>query len=186
MTLFLAGILLFFATHLGMALSRDLRDALIQSLGEIGYKAFYSFSSVSGIILIIIGWREADTSVLYVLPAFTRHITYLLVWIAFVLWAAAYLPTGKIAAAAKHPMVAGVKIWAFAHLLVNGDVRSVILFGAFLVFGVVDRIALKKRGVVGPSAGRVQNDVIALVLGTALYLLVAFVLHRYIAGVPLR
>ncbi|HNR78171.1 MAG TPA: NnrU family protein, partial [Parvularculaceae bacterium] len=103
-----------------------------------------------------------------------------------ILLAAAYLPKGKIAAAAKHPMLAGVKLWAFAHLLVNGEVRSILLFGTFLAFGVIDRIAVKKRNEPTPTAGPVSNDAIAAVAGLGAWLAIFFVLHPYIAGVPLR
>ncbi len=106
--------------------------------------------------------------------------------IAFVLLAAAQLPKGKIAAATKHPMLAGVKIWAFAHLLVNGEVRSVILFGSFLAYAVIDRIAVNKRGEQTPAAGPVRNDVMAIIVGVALYAAVFLYLHRWIAGVPLH
>jgi uncharacterized membrane protein len=103
-----------------------------------------------------------------------------------ILLAAAYLPKGKIAAAVKHPMLAGVKAWALAHLLVNGDVRSVLLFGSFLAYGVIDRIMVKRRGASTPAPGPVRNDLIAVVAGVAVWAAIYFHLHRYIAGVALR
>ncbi|PQA86837.1 NnrU family protein [Hyphococcus luteus] len=185
MTLFLVGLIIFFGAHLFTGLARGARGALVAKLGEMPYKGLYSLVSLAGFVLIIIGWKTADASVLYVTPAWTRHITYLLVLIAFILLAAAYLPAGKIAAAAKHPMLAGVKLWAFAHLLVNGEVRSVILFGAFLAYGVIDRIAVKKRGETGRAAGPVMNDGLAVVVGAGAYAAIAFWAHKYIAGVAL-
>lgn len=185
MILFFIGLAVFFGAHLFTGLARGPRGALIAKLGEMPYKGLYSLVSLAGFILIIIGWRTADASVLYATPFWMRHVVYLLVLIAFILLAAAYLPAGKIAAAAKHPMLAGVKIWAFAHLLVNGEVRSVLLFGAFLAYAVIDRIAVKKRGDMGRAAGPVMNDVFAVIVGAAAYAAVAFYGHQYIAGVAL-
>ena len=185
MTLFLLGLVIFFGAHLFTAFARGARAGVVAKLGDGPYKGLYSLVSLAGFILIIIGWRTADASVLYATPAWTRHVTYLLMLFAFILLAAAYLPAGKIAAAAKHPMLAGVKLWAFSHLLVNGEVRSVILFGAFLAYAVIDRIAVKKRGETGRAAGPVRNDAIAVVIGVAAFAAVAFYGHKYIAGVAL-
>lgn len=185
MTLFLLGLIIFFGAHLGAGLARGARGALIAKLGAMPYKGLYSLVSLAGFILIIVGWRTADASIFYVAPDWTRHITYLLVLLAFILLAAAYLPAGKIAAAAKHPMLAGVKLWAFGHLLVNGEVRSIILFGSFLAFAVIDRIAVKKRGETGRAAGPVMNDMIAVVVGVAAWAGVAFYGHKYITGIAL-
>lgn len=182
---FILGLLIFFGAHLFTAFARGARASLIAKLGEGPYKGLYSLVSLAGFVLIIIGWRTADAGLLYVAPGWARHITYALVLIAFILLAAAYLPAGRIAAAAKHPMLAGVKIWALAHLLVNGEIRSVILFGAFLAYAAIDRIAVKKRGETGRAAGPVSNDIIALAIGAVAFAAVAFWGHRYIAGVAL-
>lgn len=186
MILFLIGFVIFFGTHLWTALARRNREALIRKLGAGPYKGLYSLVSLAGFALIIAGWRGADASVLYAPPAWTKHVAYLLMLFALILLAAAYLPKGKIAAAAKHPMLAAVKFWAFAHLVANGEVRSVILFGAFLAFGVIDRIAVKRRGEPTPSAGAAVNDAMAIAAGAAAWAAIYFYLHPYIAGVPLR
>jgi len=185
MTLFILGLIIFFGAHLGMAAARDFRGSLIKSLGAMPYKGLYALVSLVGFVLIVKGWKTADTSILYTTPDFMRHVTYSLVLLGFILLAAAYLPAGKIAAAAKHPMLAGVKFWALGHLLVNGDVRSVLLFGSFLAFGVIDRILVKKRGETGRAAGPVTNDIIAVVVGVAAWAGVAFYGHKYITGVAL-
>ncbi|VAW06208.1 NnrU family protein, required for expression of nitric oxide and nitrite reductases (Nir and Nor) [hydrothermal vent metagenome] len=112
-------------------------------------------------------------------------MTYALMLIALILLVAAYVPAGRIAAAVKHPMLAAVKIWAFAHLLVNGEVRSVILFGAFLIFAVIARISAKRRGALTRAAGPWRNDGIAIVIGVAAYVGIVVYLHQYIAGVAL-
>lgn len=185
MAVFLAGLIIFFGSHLFTAWAQGPRDALVAHLGEGGYKGIYSLVALAGFVLIVMCWSDASAASLYVTPYWLRHVTYLLMLIALVLLAAAYLPAGKIAAATKHPMLAGVKVWAFAHLLVNGEVRSVILFGAFLAYAVIDRIAVKRRAAPTRAAGPIQNDVIAIVVGAAAYGVIAFWGHRYIAGVGL-
>lgn len=186
MTVFILGLAIFFGSHLWTALARKGRAGLIAKLGAGPYKGLYSLVALAGFALIVAGWRSADAADLYTTPDWMRQVTYLLMLIALVLLASAYLPKGKIAAAAKHPMLASVKIWAFAHLLVNGDVRSVILFGSFLAFAVLDRILVKKRGEPTPAAGPAANDAIAIAVGAAAWAAIFFVLHPYIAGVALR
>jgi uncharacterized membrane protein len=115
-----------------------------------------------------------------------RYVVQLLMLISLIFLASAYAPKGKIAHAAKHPMLLSVKIWAFAHLLVNGEVRSVILFGAFLAYGVLDRIAVKRRGEPVAAAGPAMNDLYSVAIGLAAWLAIYFFLHRYIGGVALR
>lgn len=184
MTLFVLGLIIFFATHVFTAAARGPREALIARLGAGPYRGLYSLLSIVGFALIVIGWPKADATVLYAAPFWTVHIVYLLMLIALVLLASAYLPKGRIAAAVKHPMLAGVKVWAFAHLLVNGEVRSVLLFGAFLAYAVFDRIAVKRRGAPVPAAGPVANDAIAAAVGAAAWAAIFLWLHPYIAGVP--
>lgn len=185
MALFLTGMAIFLGAHLFTGVARPARETMIQRFGANGYKGLFSIVSLVGFVLIIRGWPQADASVIYATPAFMRHIVYLLMPIALVLLASAYLPAGRIKAAVKHPMLAGVKIWAFAHLLVNGEVRSLILFGGFLAFAVIDRIAVKRRGEPTPGPGGAMNDVLAIIVGLGLTAVIMLYLHRYIAGVPL-
>ena len=185
MLILIAGLVVFFAAHYFTAVARSARDGLAQRLGEGPYKGAFALVSLAGFALIILGWRSADASLVYSPPAFLRHATLALMPFATILIVAAYAPAGRIAAAAKHPMLAAVKIWAFAHLLSNGELRSVLLFGAFLVFAVVDRIALKRRGAATPTPGPILNDGIAVVAGLAVYAAIYLWAHRWIAGVPL-
>lgn len=185
MTIFILGLIVFFATHLWTGLARGPRDALKAKLGDLPYRGLYSIVAAAGLALIIIGWRTADATALYTPPAWTRQVTYLLMLLALIALVATYLPKGRIAPALKHPMLAGLKLWAFAHLLANGEVRSVILFGAFLVYGVIDRIAAKRRGAPVPAAGPVVNDLIVIAVGVAVWVGIFFFAHRYIAGVAL-
>lgn len=186
MTIFVSGLIIFFGTHLFTPLMRSPREGLIRRLGAGGYRGLYSLMSAVGLALIVVGWPGADRTVLYVAPYWTVHIAYGLTLLAFVCLAAAYLPKGRIAAALKHPMLAGVKAWALAHLLVNGDVRSLLLFGGFLAYGVLDRIMVKRRGAPTPAPGPFRNDILAIMGGAAVWAAVYFWLHPYIAGVALR
>jgi uncharacterized membrane protein len=117
-------------------------------------------------------------------PNWTRHVTAALVWLAVVLVTAAYV-RGVIYKKLKHPMLAGVKLWAAAHLLANGDLGGIILFGSILAWAVYDRITLKRRSDPGGPpipAGGSTNDVIAVAVGTAVYLLLGFLFHPYVIG----
>ena len=129
MMIFILGLIIFFGAHFFTALMRPQRDALIAKLGAMPFRGLYSLVSLAGFVLIILGWPNADATVLYSPPYFLRHVTFALMAISIILLVAAYAPAGRIAAAVKHPMLAGVKVWAFAHLLSNGEVRSVLLFG---------------------------------------------------------
>ncbi|MEO1014792.1 MAG: NnrU family protein [Pseudomonadota bacterium] len=184
--LFFLGIALFFGAHGAMAVARPLRARLIERLGENGYRGAYSLVSLAGIVLLVMGWASAPATSLFYPPYWLRHVAYLFTLLGFIALASAYLPAGRIKAALKHPMLVGVKFWALAHLLVNGEIRSLALFGAFLAFGVIDRIAVKRRGEPTPAAGPPVNDAIAVGLGVLGWGAVYFFLHPLIAGVPLR
>jgi len=182
--MFWLGLAIFFGAHV-FTMQRGARAGLVARLGEKPYKGLYSLVALAGFVLIILGWPSASADALYVTPYWLRHVAFLLVPIGFVLLAAAYVPSGRIAAAAKHPMLAAVKIWAFAHLLVNGEVRSVALFGAFLAYAVVDRIAVKRRGEPTPPPGPVRNDLIAVGVGVAASAATFLWFHPAVLGVPL-
>jgi uncharacterized membrane protein len=186
MTFFLLGLFVFFAPHLATAFARRWRENAIKKYGVRRYKGVYSLVSALGFIMLVYGWRFADATLLYAPPSYMRYATQAFMLIALISLAAAYLPKGKIAGALKHPMLAAVKLWAFGHLLANGEARSVILFGAFLAYAVIDRVAAKKRGDPGASAGSARNDVLVVAVGVALWAAIYFVLHPYIAGVSLR
>ncbi|MEX0645293.1 MAG: NnrU family protein [Parvularculaceae bacterium] len=185
MAIFVLGLIIFFVPHLATAFARGARGKVVKALGAGPYKGTYSLVSAIGLGLIIWGWGRADATVLFVAPALALHVVYLLTLLALIALASAYLPKGRIAAALKHPMLAGVKLWALAHLIVNGDVRSLILFGSFLAYGVLDRIAVKLRNAPTPTAGPVVNDLYAVGVGAAVWAAIYFVLHPYIAGVPI-
>lgn len=185
MILLVLGLALFLGAHL-LTRARGVRAGLIASFGEGPYKIAYSLVSAAGLVLIVIGWKSAPYVELWSPPGWTRHLTILLMWPVFVLLAAYRLP-GHIRAKAKHPMLAAVKLWATAHLIANGDLASVILFGSFLAWSVVARIGLKREERLHgapPRPASWQNDVIALVIGTAIYLLFGSFLHPLLIGKP--
>jgi uncharacterized membrane protein len=182
------GLVLFIAVH-AFTTRRDQRAALVARIGEGPYKGLYSVLSLIGIVLMAWGYaryRATDWIDVWYPPAWTRHIVVTLMWPACICLVAAYVP-GDIKRVLKHPMLVGVKLWAFAHLLANGDLGSIILFGSFLAWAVFDRITLKRRSDPGappiPSGGR-RNDIIAVVVGTVLYLALGFLFHPLVIGVP--
>lgn len=181
------GLLLFLGMHSLAIFAPAQRDRLVASYGRPAFMAVYSLISLAGLVLIVYGYGQArlDPVVLYQPPAFLRHVAMLLMLIVFPGLLAAYLP-GKIQGMLVHPMLVAVKAWALAHLLVNGMLADVLLFGGFLVWAVVDRISLKRR----PESGAPQlptarfNDLIVVVGGIGVYLLFVFWLHPLLFGVP--
>jgi uncharacterized membrane protein len=184
----ITGLALFIGTHL-ITTRREARAGLIARLGAGGYRGLYAAASIVGVVLI--GWgfgiyRATGWVDVWYPPAWTRHVTVALMWIASICVVAAYSP-GRIKVALKHPMLVGVKLWAFAHLVSNGDLGSIILFASILGWAVFDRISLKRRTDPGsppiPVGGR-RQDIIALVGGTVLYLVLGFLFHPLVVGVP--
>jgi uncharacterized membrane protein len=157
-------------------------------MGEASYKGLFSLVSLIGIVLIGYGfarYRAAGYIDIWHPPSWTRRVNNILMWPAVVCVVAAYIP-GDIQRMLKHPMLVGTKLWAFGHLAANGDLGSIILFGSFLGWAGFDHIALKQRGDSGalfPHGGH-GNDVVAVVLGTLLYLALGYWFHPYVVGVP--
>jgi len=188
------GLALFLGVHT-LPAQWQWRARAIAALGEGGYKLVYALVSLLGIALIAWGFSHYRASgmidvweglcppqVLRVL----KHITTGLMLPAVILVVAAYI-RGHIYTALKHPMLAGVKLWAAAHLLANGDLGSIILFGSFLAWAVFDRISLKRRAEKGGPAipvGGWGNDLIAVAVGIVAYLALAFAFHPVVIGVP--
>ncbi len=182
------GLILFLGPHVFVTM-RPRRAAVLARIGEGPYKGLFALVALIGILLIGYGfalYRATGWIDVWQPPAWTRHVTVALMWPAIVLVAAAYIP-GDIKRVLKHPMLVGVKLWAVAHLIANGDLGSIILFGSILAWAVFDRITLKRRSDPGappiPIGGR-RNDIIAVVVGTLLYLALGFWFHPYIIGVP--
>jgi uncharacterized membrane protein len=182
------GLLLFLGAHAFVTM-RAPRAAAIARLGPWPYKVAMSVVSIVGLILIAYGfgqYRATGWVEVWRPPRWTYYLTQILMWPASICVVAAYA-RGAIWRALKHPMLVGVKTWAAAHLVSNGDLGSIILFGSFLGWAVYDRITLKRRADPGAPmipAGGHRNDIIALVLGTLLYLVLGFVFHPIVIGNP--
>jgi uncharacterized membrane protein len=168
---------------------RGERAKLVAKIGEWPYRGLFSLVSILGIALIAYGfasYRAAGMVTLWNPPAWTRHIVVALMWPASIMVAAAYI-RGNIARVLKHPLLVAVKTWAFAHLCANGDLGGVILFAPVLAWAVFDRITLKRRADPGAPpipAGGGKNDLIAIIVGTIIYLALGFVFHPVVIGVP--
>jgi len=181
------GIVVFLGIHSVRMVAPEFRQSMIEKLSLGGWKGIYTLITFSGLILMVWGFSQARLDPIYVYepPSFLRHLAHGLIWVAFVSLAAAELPVGRIKATLKHPMITGIKIWAFSHLLVNGDLASVLLFGSLLAWSIWNRIAVKRRGGEVLVAGPIGNDIIAVAAGTAIYAVIAFWAHGWLIGVPL-
>jgi uncharacterized membrane protein len=182
------GLVLFLGIHT-LTTQRELRARVIGSWGEGGYKIGYALVSLAGLALIVWGfahYRAEGMIEIWTPPRALKHLTEALMLPAVILVVAAYI-RGRIFTTLKHPMLAGVKLWAVAHLLANGDLGSIILFGSFLAWAVFDRISLKRRADPGAPpipVGGVGNDLIAVAVGVVAYLALGFAFHPVVIGVP--
>ena len=187
MAVLIVGLVVFLGIH-SLTTLRGPRAALIERLGEGGYKGLYSVVAAIGLVLIVWGfgrYRAEDYLQLWAPPLALRPIAIALMWFAFVALAATYSPAGLVKGALRHPMLAAVMAWALAHLLVNGDLGALVLFGAFLLWAIYDRIAVKRRGDTGARTMPVtKGDGIAIVIGTAAFVAM-FWLHPLLIGVPI-
>ena len=180
------GLLLFLGIHTTAILG--LREPAVARLGEGPWKGLYSLISFVGLGLIVWGYGQArmDPTFLWIPPRGVKHLALALMLPVFPMLFAAYLP-GRIQTRLKHPMLAGVKLWALAHLVANGTVADLLLFGGVLAWAVADRISLKRRPVVReiPMAPPTAlNDVLAVGLGLLTYGLFVGGLHTWLIGVP--
>ena len=188
MSALILGLIVFLGAHSVRIFAEDWRRARIARLGENRWKGLYSLVSALGLALIVWGYGDARTAPvdLWSPPLWTRHLAALLTLPAFVLLAAAYVPRTRIRAAVGHPMVLGVKVWALAHLLSNGRLADLLLFGAFLAWSVLDYRAARARdraGAARPPAGTAGADALAVVAGLVGWGAFAWWLHGWLIGV---
>ena len=182
------GLVIFLGAHVFISM-RDRRAKLIARIGEGPYKGLFSLVSIVGIVLAGYGfawYRDAGLIPIWYPPAWTHQIVVVLMWPACIMVAAAYIP-GNIKRTLKHPLLGGVKTWAFAHRCANGDLGGIILFGSILGWAVYDRITLRRRDDLGSPpipVGGATNDIIAIIVGTILYLALGFVFHPVVIGLP--
>jgi uncharacterized membrane protein len=187
LVILIAGLLVFLGTHLFVT-RRSARAAAIARLGTGGYRVVFSIVAIIGLALIVWGYgyyRAHEWIQIWTPPAFMRHITELLMLFAVIFMTAAFVPS-HIKAKLKHPMLAAVKTWALAHLLSNGDLGSILLFGTFLAWGVFARIAAKRRGDMGTTVAPAGwgNDALVVALGIVIYVALGLVFHPIVIGVP--
>ncbi len=185
MVLLILGLIVFFGIHL-VPVVPGARANAVQAIGEMPFKIAFSIASVLGLVLIIWGYGAAQNAnvILWEPPVWTRHLATLFMLFAMIAIAAAYVPS-RIRDVLRHPMLVAIKIWAFAHLLANGDLISLLLFGSFLAYAVVDRISVKRRGALGPlgaKSGGLTGDIAAVAIGVAGYLFLLFYGHAWLFG----
>jgi len=189
MLVLVTGLALFLVMHL-VPTQPELRQGLIDRFGPAAYKAVFALVSLAGLALIVIGYGKMQVMAgknpeIWTPPHGLRHLSLLLMVPAMVLLAAAYIPS-RIRDQVKHPMLLAVKLWAVAHLLANGDLASIVLFGALLAYAVIDLISVKRRGALGPlgaAKGTVGGDITAVVVGLALYAALLLGGHKWLIGV---
>jgi len=186
--LLIAGLVLFLGVHSISIVNYRWREAMVDKLGAGAWRALHSLFSVAGLVLIVYGFGRAreDPVVLYVAPIWVRDTMIMVMPLVFPMVFAAYFP-GLISAVLKHPMLVGVKLWATLHLLVNGSVADVVLFGSVLAWAVVDRISFRWRPAhpIRTAPPWKWNDAIAILLGFAVYVALVAGGHQWITGLPI-
>lgn len=188
MTALILGLVLFLGAHSVRIFLPQLRLSLIDTVGEIPWKALFSLASLAGLALIVWGYSQARLTPvwLWFSPMWTYHLTALLMLLAFVLLAAAYIPGNRIKARMGHPMLLATKVWALAHLMANGTLADLLLFGSFLIWAITDFAVSRRRdratGVTYPALGS-GRDLAVLIVGVVGYGVFAFWLHGLLIGV---
>lgn len=188
MLLLIAGVLIFLGVHSLGVVAPEWRGRQVARMGEGPWKLAYSAVSLVGLFVVIWGYGAArgNPVVLWSAPAFARHLTALLTVIAFVLVAAAYVPGTRIKAALGHPMTVGIALWALGHLLANGRLNALILFGSFLAWAVIVYVVRRRRdrdaGRTYPAGG-LARDAIAAVIGVVVSVVFALYLHGPLTGI---
>lgn len=188
MTIYLAGLVIFFGLHLYSALrSRAPGSDIKEKMGYGPFMGLYSLVSIVGFVLIIYGYGATrGAGIIYTPPTWLAHINLVLTLPAMILLVASQVPAGRIKKATKHPMLVAIKLWALGHLLANGELNSVLLFGSFLAYAIFDRIMVKRRGDNGPGSDLALNptmDVIAVLGGVGVWAAIAMWLHPILFGV---
>ena len=189
MLFLIIGLILFLGLHSLRIFDEPVRARLLERLGEGGFKVIYSLASIIGFALIWYGYGQARQapSMVWNPPVAMRHIATLLTLVSFIILAAAYVPRNRIKRAIGHPMVIAVKVWAFAHLLANGMVADIVLFGSFLIWAVLSFRAARGRdraaGFVRPPEVSIVSDIGTFVIGLIAWAAFAIWLHGLLIGV---
>lgn len=185
MMMLILGLLAFLGLHSIRMLAPGWRAARIASWGEGGYRLIFSVLSILAFVLLVWGYGQAKAHpiLLWLPPMGLRHATALLTLPAFVLLVAAYVPANHLKARLGHPMLLAVKLWAFAHLLANGWLHAVLLFGAFLVWAALDFRSARRRPAMPALTPRASMTLLAVVLGLVAWVVFALHLHVRLIGV---
>ncbi len=188
MAILIAGLILFLGIHSVQMIAPDFRQSIIDSKGEKAWKGIYAVFSLAGFALLVWGYGSARVSeantFLYSGPEWLRHIAWVLMAVVMILLAASQFPAGRIKKTLKNPMLIGVKTWAIAHLLVNGDLASLLFFGSFLIWAFLLIINTNRRGNPLPESASAKYDIMAVVAGLVIWAAFVFVLHKWLIGVP--
>jgi len=178
------GLALWCGVHLIPAVAPDARAGLIQRLGLRPYRGLFALLIVASVVLMVLGWRGANFIPVYPPPTWGRHITMVLVLVAFILFFSARAPT-NLKRVFRHPQLTGVHVWGLGHLLANGDVRSVLLFGTFAAWPIVEMSLISRREGAWQKPGPqpLRNDVVLLVIATIIYAVIAH-FHGWLFGMP--
>ena len=188
MLLLILGLMIFIGTHSIRIYAETWREVQIKRLGLNVWQGLFGLSSIVGLVLIVIGFGQARAEPVYLWypPTMLRHLAGLIIIVSFVMAAAAYVPGNRIKARIGHPLLAGVKGWAFAHLLSTGTLADMILFGAFLSWAELAFQASRRRdrvaGTVYPD-GSLDRDLIAIAAGLLAWAVFAFWLHGWLFNV---
>jgi uncharacterized membrane protein len=188
MAVLILGLVIFLGVHSVRIAAEDWRRWMIARLGEGPWKGLYSLVSILGFVLIIWGYGMArpDSAVLYEPPVWLKHTAVLLNLVAFILLGFYLVPSGRVKARLGHPMILGVKTWAFAHLLANGRVVDLVLFGGFLAWAILDFRASRVRDRAAGTvriAGPARNDALAVAAGVLIWAAFLWRLHVWLIGV---
>lgn len=198
MALLILGLFVFLGVHSLRIFAESRRANYIERLGEKKFKGLYSIVSLLGFLILVAGYSQARLTPewIWTPPAMTKHLMFLLMWVAFVLWTSAYINANVIKDRVGHPMVLGVKVWALAHLLANGQLHQMVVFGVFLIWSVMSFSAAKKRdrrallsyeeqGLAPPAKPPISKAANGLVLtiGTIVWMLFMGWGHKFLIGV---
>ena len=188
MAILIIGLAIFLGIHSVRIVAERWRQAQIGRVGEASWKLGFSVLSAVGLGLIVWGYGLARAAQVFLWnpPAGMRHLAGLLTLIAFVFLAAAYVPRNHLKARFHHPMVLGVKTWAVAHLIANGALADVLLFGSFLIWAICSFIAARKRDRldgIAYAAGTASGTLMAVAVGIVAWAVFAFWLHGLLIGI---
>ena len=185
MALLITGLALWVVVHLFPAVCKNMRAGIIEKVGLKPYKGMFALTILASVVVIVIGWRSIEPQYLYYPEAWTRHVTFLLVLITFILFSAAKSKT-NIKHVLRHPQLTGLVIWSIGHLLANGEDRSIVLFATLGIWAILEIIVINRREGAWqkPEHVPVKNDIKTVVAGVVVYVVIMF-LHPYFTGMKL-